>query len=168
MNDRALVVGGGIAGLAAAIGLQRAGQEVVVLERAPALSGVGAGISLWPNAVNALRRLGLGDAVEAAGAPAHDATFHSWTGLQLGTSITAQLQGRFGAPLLIVHRARLQAVLRQALGPCDLRLGGGCEAGTQDEREAAGHLAGGAGGRGGVGIGGEGGGARGRGAVLAG
>src|SRR3954454_14291775 len=123
MNDCALVVGGGIGGLAAAIGLQRAGQEGVVLERAPALAGVGAGLSLWPNAVNALRRLGIGDAVEGAGAPAHDAAFHSWTGLQLGTSITAQLQGRFGAPLLIVHRARLQAVMRQAVGPGDLPLG---------------------------------------------
>lgn len=156
MNDRALVVGGGIAGLAAAIGLQRAGWEVVVLERAPALSGVGAGISLWPNAVNALRRLGIGDAVEAAGAPAHDATFHSWTGLQLGTSITAQLQGRFGAPLLIVHRARLQAVMRQALGPCDLRLGAECEAVTQNEREATVHLACGAVERGALVIGADG------------
>jgi 2-polyprenyl-6-methoxyphenol hydroxylase-like FAD-dependent oxidoreductase len=137
MNDRALVVGGGIAGLAAAIGLQRAGREVVVLERAPELRGIGAGISLWPNAVHALRRLGIGDAVESAGAPADDAAFRSWRGSQLGEPITAKLPARFGAPLVIVHRARLQAVMRQALRPGTIRLGTACASVRQDEGEAS-------------------------------
>jgi 2-polyprenyl-6-methoxyphenol hydroxylase-like FAD-dependent oxidoreductase len=141
MNDRALVVGAGIAGLAAAIALQRSGREVVVLERAPELRGIGAGISLWPNAVNALRRLGIGDAVESAGAPAHDAAFRSRRGSQLGASITAQLPGRFGAPLVIVHRARLQAVMLEALAPAAVRLGAECVGVTQDERDATVHLA---------------------------
>jgi 2-polyprenyl-6-methoxyphenol hydroxylase-like FAD-dependent oxidoreductase len=137
MDDRALVVGGGIAGLASAIALQRTGREVVVLERAPELRGVGAGISLWPNAVHALRRLGIGAAVESAGAPAHDAALRSWRGAQLGESITAQMPGRFGAPLVIVHRARLHAVLRQALGLGEVRLGVECVGVTQGESEAS-------------------------------
>jgi 2-polyprenyl-6-methoxyphenol hydroxylase-like FAD-dependent oxidoreductase len=136
MSDRALIVGAGIGGLATAIALQRTGREVLVLERAPELWEVGAGISLWPNAVKALRRLGIGDAVEAAGAPAHDAAFRSWRGAQLGASITTQLQGRFGAPLVLVHRARLQEVMRRALGPSAIRLGAECAAVAQDEREA--------------------------------
>src|SRR4051794_6380481 len=140
MSDRALVVGGGIAGLATAIALRRAGYEAVVLERAGQLWGVGAGISLWPNAVRALRRLGIGDAVEDAGAPAHDAAFHNWRGPQLGASITARLEGRFGAPLVIVHRARLQAVMRPADGPDAGRLGAECGALTHDRRGAAGPL----------------------------
>ena len=121
MDDRALVIGAGIAGLATAIALQRAGRDVLVLERAPQLREIGAGISLWPNAIKALRRLGVGDAVEAAGAPARDAAFRNWRGAQLGASITPQLQGRFGAPLVLVHRARLQAVMRRALGPDAVR-----------------------------------------------
>jgi 2-polyprenyl-6-methoxyphenol hydroxylase-like FAD-dependent oxidoreductase len=133
MNDRALIVGAGIAGLATAIALQRTGREVLVLERAPALWEVGAGISLWPNAVKALRLLDIGDAVEAAGAPAHDAAFRSWRGTQLGPSITRQLQGRFGAPLVLVHRARLQMVMRRALGPDAIRLGAECASFEQDE-----------------------------------
>ena len=133
MNDRALVVGAGIGGLATAIALQRTGREVLVLERAPQLREIGAGISLWPNAVKALRRLGIGDAVEAAGAPAHDAAFRTWRGAQLGASITTRLQGRFGAPLVIVHRARLQAALRRALGPDAVRLGAECAALDQDD-----------------------------------
>jgi 2-polyprenyl-6-methoxyphenol hydroxylase-like FAD-dependent oxidoreductase len=114
MDDRALVIGAGIAGLATAIALQRAGRDVLVLERAPQLREVGAGISLWPNAVRALRRLGIGDAVEAAGAPAHDSALRSWRGAQLGPSITPRLEARFGAPLVLVHRARLQAVMRRS------------------------------------------------------
>jgi 2-polyprenyl-6-methoxyphenol hydroxylase-like FAD-dependent oxidoreductase len=156
MSDRALVVGGGIAGLAAAIALRRAGHEVVVLERASKLWGVGAGISLWPNAVHALRRLGIGDAVEAAAAPAHDAAFHSWRGPQLGASITARLEGRFGAPLVIVHRARLQTVMRQALGADAVRLGAECETVRQDERGATVHLVAGGAERGAVVIGADG------------
>ena len=55
---------------------------------------IGAGISLWPNAIKALRRLGIGDNVEAAGAPAHDAAFRTWRGAQAGASITTRLQGQ--------------------------------------------------------------------------
>jgi 2-polyprenyl-6-methoxyphenol hydroxylase-like FAD-dependent oxidoreductase len=144
MNDRALVVGGGIGGLATAIALQRTGREVLVLERAAELWEVGAGISLWPNAVKALRRLGIGDDVEAAGAAAHDAAFRSWRGAQLGASITARLQGRFGAPLVIVHRARLQAALRRALGPGAIRLGADCASLDQDDLGVTVRLANGA------------------------
>src|SRR5688572_16281480 len=62
-----VVVGGGIGGLTAAIALQQAGCSVEVYERAPALKPIGAGLTVQPNAVLALRRLGLGDAVERAG-----------------------------------------------------------------------------------------------------
>jgi 2-polyprenyl-6-methoxyphenol hydroxylase-like FAD-dependent oxidoreductase len=136
MSDRALVVGAGISGLATAIALRRTGREVLVLERAPELWEIGAGISLWPNAVTALRRLGIGDAVETAGAPAHAAAIRSWRGAQLGASITAQLQARFGAPLVLVHRARLHDVMRRALGPGTIRLGAECAGVAQNEREA--------------------------------
>ncbi|WP_328988515.1 FAD-dependent monooxygenase [Kribbella sp. NBC_01245] len=64
MVDRnAVIVGAGIGGLAAAIALHRRGWNITVLERAPALREVGAGISLWPNAIRALDLLGVGDQV---------------------------------------------------------------------------------------------------------
>jgi FAD-dependent urate hydroxylase len=56
---RILVVGAGIAGLAAARALTRAGQAVEVVERAPGPDRGGAGIYLPGNAVRALRRVGL-------------------------------------------------------------------------------------------------------------
>jgi 2-polyprenyl-6-methoxyphenol hydroxylase-like FAD-dependent oxidoreductase len=156
MDDRALVVGAGIGGLATAIALQRGGREVLVLERAPELREIGAGISLWPNAVKALRRLGVGDAVEAEGAPAHDAAFRSRRGVQLGASITNRLEERFGAPLILVHRARLQAVMRRALGAESIRLGAECAAVEQGDGEATVRLVGGGLERGAVVIGADG------------
>jgi salicylate hydroxylase len=60
-----LVAGGGIGGLAAAHALARKGFAVRVLEQAPELREIGAGIQLGPNIFNALERLGLKDAVLA-------------------------------------------------------------------------------------------------------
>ncbi|MGB3544424.1 FAD-dependent oxidoreductase, partial [Rubrivirga sp.] len=57
--DRVAIVGGGISGLATALALHRRGHEVAVLERAPSLREVGAGIALWTNATRALRSLGV-------------------------------------------------------------------------------------------------------------
>ena len=58
-ESQALIIGAGIGGLAAAIALRQAGYAVRVFERAQELKEVGAGITLWPNAVKALRKLGL-------------------------------------------------------------------------------------------------------------
>ena len=65
MNTRsAIVVGAGIGGLSAAIALQRSGWNTEVIERATRIDPVGAGLTLQPNAVLALRRLGCSDDVE--------------------------------------------------------------------------------------------------------
>lgn len=118
-----LVVGGGIGGLAAAIALDGAGRRPVVLERAHDVAPVGAGLSLWPNAVRALSRLGLAEAV--AGLPPAPAfgTIRSWRGDPLAAIDPDAVAARFGAPLLVLHRARLHELLLGGLGPGVLRLG---------------------------------------------
>ena len=60
-----IVAGGGIGGLAAALGLAQKGREVVVLEKAPALGEIGAGIQLGPNAFHSFDYLGVGDTARA-------------------------------------------------------------------------------------------------------
>lgn len=71
-DDRsALIVGAGIGGLAAAVSLQRAGWHVRVLERAENPRELGFALALAPNALKALRELGLADTVIAAGAEVH-------------------------------------------------------------------------------------------------
>src|SRR6266536_2186106 len=66
---RAAIVGGGIGGVAAAAFLRRAGLPTVVYEQAPALSEVGAGLVLAPNAVRILRRLGVMDQLAGRAVP---------------------------------------------------------------------------------------------------
>jgi 2-polyprenyl-6-methoxyphenol hydroxylase-like FAD-dependent oxidoreductase len=55
-----VIAGGGIGGLTAALGLAQKGFDVTVLERAPVLGEIGAGIQLAPNAFQRLRPLGRG------------------------------------------------------------------------------------------------------------
>ena len=59
MALRAVVVGGGIGGMAAAVALDRAGIDVQVYEQARELTEVGAGVSLAPNGLRMLDRLGV-------------------------------------------------------------------------------------------------------------
>ncbi|WP_174297089.1 FAD-dependent oxidoreductase [Sphingomonas bacterium] len=65
----AVVLGGGIAGLAAGLSLSQAGWRTWVVERASQLEAAGAALSLWPNAVAGLARLGVLDEVKRRGMP---------------------------------------------------------------------------------------------------
>ncbi|SMY09658.1 FAD-dependent monooxygenase [Flavimaricola marinus] len=62
---RVTVVGAGIGGLTTALTFAQSGAEVTVLEQAPALTEVGAGVQISPNGMAVLRGLGLGPKAEA-------------------------------------------------------------------------------------------------------
>jgi len=64
---KALIIGGGIAGLAAAITLRKAGWQAVLKERAPEFTEVGLGFIILPNGLEALDQVGAGDAVRMHG-----------------------------------------------------------------------------------------------------
>src|SRR6202140_768539 len=64
---RIAIVGGGLAGLAAAHALKTFGMQAGVFEAAPALGEIGAAVNASPQAVKALRAIGVGDKVEAVG-----------------------------------------------------------------------------------------------------
>jgi 2-polyprenyl-6-methoxyphenol hydroxylase-like FAD-dependent oxidoreductase len=118
---RVAIVGAGIGGLCAAVGLQRAGAEVVVYERARELRPVGSGLSVFPNGIAALDSLGLGESFRAiAGTGAAD--------LEAGQrrpdgSWLARLPREAVSGLRVVHRAELHETLVDALQPGTLRLG---------------------------------------------
>jgi salicylate hydroxylase len=110
-----LVAGAGIGGLAAAIALARAGFRVHVLERAPRLEEVGAGIQLTPNATRALDRLGVLDAVKRRAVVAQELIVASCdTGDELARAPIGDTAARFGAPWLVTLRADLQRALHAA------------------------------------------------------
>ncbi|MGK5552768.1 FAD-dependent oxidoreductase, partial [Actinomadura kijaniata] len=131
MGERtALVAGGGIGGLAAALALHRRGWDVEVLERAPAFGEVGAGISLWANGVRALEALGVGQAVRDRSMPEREAGIREPGGRWLSRSDTGALERRHGS-VVVLHRAHLLDLLREALpgrdagaGPLGGRSGG--------------------------------------------
>jgi 2-polyprenyl-6-methoxyphenol hydroxylase-like FAD-dependent oxidoreductase len=100
---RVIVVGGGIAGLSAAIGLRRSGHEAIVLERAPRIDPIGAGLTLFANAMSALDRLGTRDAVAAKGAPAKWSAILTWEGRELAEVPRDLVEGT-----IAIHRADLQ------------------------------------------------------------
>lgn len=111
-EQSAVVAGGGIGGLAAGIALAQAGMAVTVLERGPANSALGAGIMLWPNGIECLRRLGLGDMLAThpgfgdAGAPLAP------SGRPLGRVDPNAFRQRFGEAAAF-HRADLLSGLTE-------------------------------------------------------
>ncbi len=112
----AIVVGAGIGGLAAGIALRARGWSVTVLERAPELQPLGAGLSIWPNGVIALRELGIAAVAEDPGVPRSDGAIRRADGSPLARLDPRLVEERFGAPLVGVHRADLHEALLTALG----------------------------------------------------
>lgn len=111
-----LIAGGGIGGLATAIGLARKGYRSLVLEKASQLGEIGAGIQLGPNAFHAFDWLGIGDEARKM-AVYIDA-------LRLMDAITGEdiakvpldepFRRRFGNPYAVVHRGDLHGVFLRA------------------------------------------------------
>jgi 2-polyprenyl-6-methoxyphenol hydroxylase-like FAD-dependent oxidoreductase len=116
-RQRILIAGAGIGGLAAACALARAGFDVRVVERSPELRPVGAGITVQANAMLALRRIGLDAAVAAEGMTIGLSQLRRADGLVLASTSLAGLERQLGAVSIAIHRARLQRVLVEALGP---------------------------------------------------
>ncbi|MEV0321738.1 FAD-dependent monooxygenase [Streptomyces sp. NPDC050658] len=122
-TPHAVVVGGGIGGLTAAIGLRLAGWRVTVLERAATLEPVGSGIGLAPNSQRALDVLGLGDRVRELAAWEGAGGMRAQNGRWLvRTSATAATE-EFGGSLVMLHRATLVDLLVSALPEDALRTG---------------------------------------------
>ncbi len=114
---QALIAGGGIGGLAAALAAARAGWGVRLYERTPAFSEVGAGIQLGPNVVKVLHGWGLADALAAVAAfPDRLQVRSAQTGETLGVLRLGEvIAQRYGAPHATVHRADLHRVLLGAV-----------------------------------------------------
>lgn len=139
--SRALIIGGGIGGLCAAIALRQAGIDVTVFERVTEMQEVGAGLTLWTNAVRALQKLGLTDALQAIGTPCTRATIYSWQGTILSETPIDELLKKFKVASVGVHRADLQAVLLSMLAEGVVQPGTQCTGFTQNEKGVCAYFA---------------------------
>jgi 2-polyprenyl-6-methoxyphenol hydroxylase-like FAD-dependent oxidoreductase len=115
---RVVIVGSGIAGLSLAVALRRVGVEVAVYERAAELTEVGAGISLWANALRALDYIGAGAAVRSAALPMTRSEFRVRSGRRVAAAYRAEDFERrhdFSPFIAMIHRADLVAALAGCL-----------------------------------------------------
>ncbi|RAH76843.1 2-polyprenyl-6-methoxyphenol hydroxylase [Aspergillus japonicus CBS 114.51] len=109
-----LIVGGGIAGLAAAIALRAPGRDILILEQSPLHREIGATISLQPNASRIVEtQWDLAAALRARGAMT-DSAFEVYDlAGQLQNRVPLRTRDRYGAERMIYHRADLHEALKQ-------------------------------------------------------
>ena len=132
--DGIAIIGGGIAGMAAAAALARAGARVELREQAQAIAEIGAGLQISPNGGAVLAGLGLGAAAEARGIRARAVEPRdALSGRAIGRF---DLDGRSGAPYRFFHRADLLDLLREGAERAGARIitGARVESVTPDGR----------------------------------
>ncbi|KAL9134772.1 MAG: hypothetical protein Q9175_004041 [Cornicularia normoerica] len=108
-----IVIGAGPGGLAAAIGIRKAGHNVTVVERMPELREIGAGIQVPPNSSKIFKKWGILEDVVSRAVQPHDITIHSYKDGHVLTKQTLDpaMQQAYHAPYLVIHRAEYIKVL---------------------------------------------------------
>jgi 2-polyprenyl-6-methoxyphenol hydroxylase-like FAD-dependent oxidoreductase len=105
---KVIIIGGGIGGLSAALALERVGIRCDVFEQADELREVGAGLTVWANAIGALEQLGVAQRVLPLGSKVDRFEVRTSTGQILSSSSFLNLERKLGVPVcVIVHRADL-------------------------------------------------------------
>ncbi|VAV99599.1 hypothetical protein MNBD_ALPHA08-1868 [hydrothermal vent metagenome] len=114
------IIGGGIAGLASAIAFSKIGRDVDLYEKADEFGEVGAGLQIGPNAVSALKQLGVFDELEPLSvAPRNIRIMDGLTGRQLSAlPLGKNFEQTFGQPYRVVHRADLLTALLNKVKRC--------------------------------------------------
>ncbi|MCC2105350.1 MAG: 3-hydroxybenzoate 6-monooxygenase [Hyphomicrobiales bacterium] len=112
-SNRIIVVGGGIGGLAASLALVRQGFEVTVLEQAPEIGEIGAGIQLGPNAFSAFDALGVGEKARGRAVYVDEMIMHdAIDGALVGRIPTGEaFRKRFNNPYAVIHRVDIHSSL---------------------------------------------------------
>ncbi|MFC5458737.1 3-hydroxybenzoate 6-monooxygenase [Massilia niabensis] len=131
-----IIAGAGIGGIATALALARLGMSVTVLEQAPTLGEIGAGLQLAPNAFAALDALGVGAAVRDRAVFTErlvmmDAVDCSEVG---AFEVGAPFRERFGNPYAVIHRADIHtAILEHVQGTPHIELVTSCHIGAIEQ-----------------------------------
>jgi len=126
---RVAVIGAGIAGLATAAALARAGIRCAVLEQARVLTEAGVGIQVTPNAARLLHRLGMREYLRQAAVRVEAIDMLRWDSSQpiIHTPLGVECERAFGAPFYTIHRAHLQQGMLGLLSRGVVRLGMRCQ-----------------------------------------
>ncbi|MGB3885936.1 FAD-dependent monooxygenase [Gordonia sp. (in: high G+C Gram-positive bacteria)] len=117
-----IIAGAGIAGLTAAAAFVRDGHKVTVLEQRHD-TAAGAGITLWPNALAALDRIGLGEATRAVSARIEGGVIRWQDGSTIRRPAHGAMVHALGEPLAVLRRSALRDVITDALPKHTVRYG---------------------------------------------
>jgi 2-polyprenyl-6-methoxyphenol hydroxylase-like FAD-dependent oxidoreductase len=131
---RVAIIGGGIGGVAAANALLQHGIDVGIYEQASALSEVGAGVTIQPNSIRLLRRLGFGAEIIRYGARFTDPQLVRWDGTVIAPAWRAD--GVNGIEFYGMHRADLLGMLVDRLPADVIKTGHRCIGFQQDAYRA--------------------------------
>jgi salicylate hydroxylase len=117
-----LIAGGGVGGLAVALGLAQKGIRSILLEKASALGAIGAGIQLGPNAFHAFDYLGVGEAARGMAVYIDQLRLMDALSAEEITHVDLRdaFRARFGNPYAVVHRGDLHGVFIKACQDHDL------------------------------------------------
>lgn len=112
-NAPVLIAGAGIAGLGAALAFAQRGFDVEIFEQAKALSAIGAGIQLSPNATSILAKLGVLPALRSQAVSPPAIVLRDAASLRTIARVPLRdfAAHRWGSPYLVTHRADLQTAL---------------------------------------------------------
>jgi 2-polyprenyl-6-methoxyphenol hydroxylase-like FAD-dependent oxidoreductase len=120
VEEKIIIVGGGIGGLATAIAIRQRGCEVAVFEQAPELREIGAGLSVWPNATRVLSQFGLLSEVLNRSEVLERLQLRTWKGELLSDIKTV---ANFETPSVCIHRSDLLSILAEQIPQRCIHLG---------------------------------------------
>ncbi|MGL5941140.1 MAG: FAD-dependent urate hydroxylase HpxO [Waterburya sp.] len=133
---KVIIIGSGMAGLAAGIAMRQVGYEVEIYEKTRKLRPAGAGISLWSNGIKVLNKLGLGKEVAAIGGEMNRMEYRNHQGEILNNVNLMPLVEQVGQRPYPVSRTDLQQMMLTAFGEADVRMGMRCVEVKQDAESA--------------------------------
>jgi salicylate hydroxylase len=135
---KVIIVGAGLGGLAATVGLRQRGFEVDVYEQAPELGEIGAGINITPNGAKVLNAFGLGDKARRLGNIAPELTMCDMkSDERLFGFAWSEFETRYGQPQYQFHRADLLGLLQRAVPESVIHLNARCVSVSTTETSAA-------------------------------
>jgi 2-polyprenyl-6-methoxyphenol hydroxylase-like FAD-dependent oxidoreductase len=122
-NKRFAIIGGGIAGLTAAIALNKIGIYPEIFESAPAIRGIGAGLVLAANAIKGFQRLEIADEVIQLGRLLSSFTLYDEKGKEIIKTNSKEISKKYGADNFTISRATLHKLLLSKLDPARIHPG---------------------------------------------